>query len=303
MKEKILLTGANGLLGQKLVELITNENKYELIATGKGENRLPIHTNYTYETLDITDKNAVESIFAKHKPQIVIHTAAMTNVDACELNKEEAWTQNTLATKYIAEACSTFQSFLLHLSTDFIFDGKEGPLTEEAKPYPVSFYGYTKLVAEEIIQKTPNLKWSIARTVLVYGIAHDMSRTNIILWVKKSLEDKKAIKVVDDQWRTPTLAEDLAQGCYLIADKKAEGVFNISGKDFLNPFQMAMKVVDYFKLDASYITKADSSTFSQPAMRPPKTGFVIDKAVQLLGYQPHSFEEGIEILAKQIAGK
>lgn len=300
MNGKILLTGANGLLGQKLVEWIVSQQKYALVATGRGQNRLPNQASYIYETLDITSQAEVEAIIQKHAPTVVIHAAAMTNVDACELQKEEAWLQNTTATKYIAQACAKYNAFLVHLSTDFIFDGKTGPLSEDAKPYPVSFYGYTKLVAEEIIQNMPNLKWSIARTVLVYGIAHDMSRTNIILWVKKSLEDKKNIKVVDDQWRSPTLAEDLAKGCYLIADQKAEGIFNISGKDFLNPYQMAMKVVDYFKLDASYITKADSTTFVQPAIRPAKTGFIIDKAIQVLGYQPHSFDEGIEILASQM---
>lgn len=300
MKNKILITGTNGLLGQKLVELILKENKYDLIATGRGENRLPNKSGYVYLSLDITNKTEFEAIIKTHKPTIVIHGAAMTNVDACELNKEEAWTQNTIATKYIAESCRDNNAFLVHVSTDFIFDGKHGPLTEEAKPYPVSFYGYTKLAAEEIITNMQGLKYGIARTVLVYGIAYDMSRTNIILWVKKSLEEKKNIKVVDDQWRTPTLAEDLAMGCYLMADKKAEGIYNISGKDFLNPYQMAMKVVEYFKLDGSYITKADSSTFSQPAIRPPKTGFIIEKAIKDLGYNPKSFDEGIAILANQL---
>lgn len=302
MKEKILITGSNGLLGQKLVELIIKENKYELIATGRGENRLPIKNGYKYISIDITKKNELQDVIAIHKPNILIHTAAMTNVDACELNKEEAWLQNTIATKYIAECCVENNIFLVHISTDFIFDGKTGPLSEDAKPYPVSFYGYTKLAAEEIIMKTQGLKFGIARTVLVYGVAYDMSRTNIILWVKKSLEEKKTIKVVDDQWRTPTLAEDLAIGTYLIANKKAEGVYNISGKDFLNPYQMAIKVAEYFSLDVSYITKADYSTFSQPAVRPQKTGFIIDKAIKILGYKPRSFDEGIAILAVQLNG-
>ena len=301
MSKKILLTGANGLLGQKLVELITATNEFELIATGRGTNRLPFQHGYTYLSLDITDKHAVNEAFTSHKPTIVIHGAAMTNVDQCELEKEACWIQNVIATKNIAEAAQVHNSFLIHLSTDFIFDGNKGPLTEDEKPAPISFYGYSKLAAEELIIKMTDLRWSIARTVLVYGIAHDMSRTNIILWVKKSLEDKKNIKVVDDQWRTPTLAEDLAMGCYLIAQKEAIGIFNISGKDFLNPYQMAMKVVDFFKLDSSYITKADSSTFTQPAMRPPKTGFIIDKAQKELGYNPHSFDEGIAILARQMA--
>lgn len=299
--QKILITGSNGLLGQKLVELIVSSGEFELIATGRGINRLSKFSNkYTYVSLDITSKEAVMNAISTHKPHVVIHGAAMTNVDQCELNKEECWLQNVVATRNIAEACLANGSFLVHVSTDFIFDGSEGPLKEEAKPAPVSFYGYSKLAAEELIQKMEGLEWSIARTVLVYGIAEDMSRTNIILWVKKSLEEQKQIKVVDDQWRTPTLAEDLAQGCYLIAKKQAKGIFNISGKDFLNPLQMAYMTADYFGLDKSYITKADSTTFSQPAKRPPKTGFVIDKAINELGYKPHSFEEGIALLASQL---
>lgn len=302
MKKTLLLTGANGLLGQKLVELIVSKNEFNLIATGRGANRLPSQGGYQYLELDITNQNAVNQAFEKYKPQLVIHGAAMTNVDQCELEMENCWVQNVLATRYIAEAAHKHQSFLLHLSTDFIFEGKNGPLTEEEKPAPVSFYGYSKLAAEQLITKMEGLNWSIARTVLVYGIAHDMSRTNIILWVKKSLQDKKNIKVVDDQWRTPTLAEDLAMGCYLIVQKEAKGVYNISGKDFLTPYEMALKVVDYFKLDGSLITKADSTTFTQPAKRPAKTGFIISKAEKDLGYKPHSFEEGITILAGQLKG-
>ncbi|MFN0049593.1 MAG: SDR family oxidoreductase [Cytophagales bacterium] len=301
MAQKILLTGSNGLLGQKLVELIVEKGEFELIATGRGENRLSKYQDkYTYHSLDIADKNAVFLAFDTFKPSVVIHCAAMTNVDQCELNKEDCWLQNVVATRNMAEASLKYGVFLIHLSTDFIFDGQKGPLTEDEKPAPISFYGYSKLVAEEIIQKMDGLKWSIARTVLVYGIAEDMSRTNIILWVKKSLQDKKQIKVVNDQWRTPTLAEDLAMGCYLIAQKRAEGIFNISGNEFLNPLEMAYKTAHYFKLDISFITQADSSTFTQSAKRPPKTGFIIDKAINELGYKPHTFDEGIALLASQM---
>lgn len=301
MKPKILITGSNGLLGQKLVELIVEKSEFELIATGRGTNRLSKYKDkYTFVSLDISDKADVNETFDQFKPDLVIHGAAMTNVDQCELSKEDCWIQNVVATRNIAEACLKNNTFLVHVSTDFIFDGQKGPLTEEEKPCPISFYGYSKLAAEELIQKMEGLHWSIARTVLVYGIAEDMSRTNIILWVKKSLEEKKQIKVVNDQWRTPTLAEDLAMGCYLIASKKATGIFNISGKDFLNPLEMAYKTADFFKLDKSFITQADSTTFTQPAKRPPKTGFVIDKAITELGFAPKSFDEGISLLASQL---
>ncbi len=297
---KILLTGANGLLGQKLVELILRKGEHKLIATARGKNRLPIQEGFTYQSLDITNKIEVATVIGKYKPDAVINTAAMTNVDQCELEKEAGWDANVNSVKYLVEACEAHNCYLLHLSTDFIFDGTKGPLTEEETPAPVNYYGEGKLAAEKIIINS-NLKWAMARTVLVYGVVADMSRSNIILWVKNSLESGKAIKVVNDQWRTPTLAEDLAMGCYLIVAQQAEGIYNISGKDMLTPYDMALKVRDYFDLEGSLISKADSSTFSQPAKRPAKTGFMIDKAIKELGYNPHSFDEGIEIIANQVA--
>ncbi len=297
---KILLTGANGLLGQKLVELILKEGEHELIATARGKNRLPIHEGFTFQSLDITKKVEVLSAIAEYKPDAVINTAAMTNVDQCELEKEAGWNANVNSVKFLVEACEANNCFLLHLSTDFIFDGTKGPLTEEETPSPVNYYGEGKLAAEKLVINS-NLKWAIARTVLVYGVVSDMSRSNIILWVKDSLEKGKPINVVDDQWRTPTLAEDLAMGCYLIVKQQAEGIYNISGKDMLTPYDMAIKVRDYFDLDGSLISRADSSTFSQPAKRPLKTGFIIDKAKKELGYNPCSFNEGIEIVSNQVA--
>jgi dTDP-4-dehydrorhamnose reductase len=299
MKKKILLTGSNGLLGQKLVQLITKENQYELIATARGENRLPFQENYTYHSLDVSDQLEVQALLAEIKPDFVIHTAAMTNVDQCETERENCWKLNVDAVQYLVEACEKNNIFLLHLSTDFIFDGENGPYDEQAEAKPISYYGESKLAAEKILINS-QIRWAIARTVLVYGIAYDMSRSNIILWVKKSLEEAKTINVVDDQWRTPTLAEDLALGCYLIVKHESEGIFNISGKDMLTPYQMALQTADFFDLDKSLINKATAATFSQPAKRPPKTGFIITKAQQTLGYQPLSFTEGIAVLAAQL---
>ncbi len=296
---KILITGSNGLLGQKLVKLLSDNKSVALVATAKGENRLPFVGNYTYHTMDITNKTEVLEVIAAIKPDAIIHTAAMTNVDQCESEKELCWAMNVLALEYLVEACLKTDIFLCHVSTDFIFDGEAGPYKEDALPNPISYYGESKLAAEKVLIQS-NIRWGIARTVLVYGIVSDMSRTNIILWVKKSLEEGKTIHVVTDQFRTPTLAEDLAMGCWLITHKQAEGIFNISGKDFLTPYEMAIMTATYFKLDQSLIKSADSSTFSQPAKRPPRTGFVLDKAQQVLGYNPVSFQEGIAIVERQV---
>ena len=299
MKKRILLTGANGLLGQKLVGLLTQQPYIDLVATARGDNRLPFSEGYSYRAMDITDRQQVLDVIGEVRPNVVIHAAAMTDVDKCETQKDACWAQNVQAVEYIIEACQTVDAFLLHVSTDFIFDGADGPYDETAEANPISFYGWSKQAGESAVRHS-TIRWAIARTVLVYGIAHDMSRSNIILWVKKSLEDGKNIKVVTDQWRSPTLAEDLAMGCFLIADKEAEGIFNISGKEVLTPYEMAIRTADYFGLDKSLIAQADASTFTQVARRPPRTGFILDKARTVLGYDPHTFEEGIAVLASQL---
>jgi dTDP-4-dehydrorhamnose reductase len=299
MKKTILITGSNGLLGQKLVDLLSKEQSVNLIATARGENRLQNHKGYIYQSLDITDPIAVEDIFSKYQPQVVIHTAAMTNVDTCESDLVGCELLNVKAVAYIIDACEKHKTFLCHLSTDFIFDGEAGPYSEEDLPNPISVYGESKLKAEQLIQAS-TIRWAIARTVLVFGIVSDMSRTNIILWVKKSLEEGKEINVVTDQFRTPTLAEDLAIGCWLIAQKEAEGIFNISGEELLTPYEMAIKTAEFYHLSKDLIKPADSSNFSQPAKRPPRTGFILTKAKKVLGYKPRTFNEGIALMAKQI---
>lgn len=290
---RILVTGSNGLLGQKLVELISSGNDY-LIATAKSSLVIDLPRG-EFHSLDVTDAASIESVIAQSKPDVIIHTAAMTQVDQCETEQEKCWLNNVQAVENLVKACEKFSVRLIHLSTDFIFDGTHGPLDETEKPNPLSYYGKSKLAAEELIQKS-NIDWAILRTVLVFGVTKDMSRSNIVLWVKKSLEEGKTIQVVNDQWRTPTLAEDLAVGCYLAATKKAKGIYNISGETMMTPYDIALATAEFFKLDASLIKKTDSTQFKQPAARPPKTGFIIAKAKRELGYQPRSFTEGLKVV-------
>ena len=299
MEQTILITGSNGLLGQKLVHLLSQFPEIKLIATAKGPNRLTGNLKYTYVSLDITNELEVLEVFKTYQPNALIHTAAMTNVDTCEVDPEGCELLNVTAVSYLIEACKSNNTFFCHVSTDFIFDGLSGPYDENAKPNPISIYGESKLRAEQLLQAS-TIKWGIARTILVFGIVEDMSRTNIILWVKKSLEEGKTINVVTDQFRTPTLAEDLAMGCWLITKNHVQGIFNISGSDFLTPYEMAIKTAEFYNLSKELIQKADSSTFSQPAKRPARTGFILDKAKSVLGYSPSSFNEGIAFMAKQV---
>ncbi len=300
MKRKILITGCNGLLGQKLLEQLAFHPLFDLIATAKGQNRSPISEGYVFDTLDIVNEAQVKTVISKHQPHIIINTAAMTNVDACETEKENCTRANVDAVKFLVEAANSVGAHFIQLSTDFIFDGLgTGMYDEEAQPNPQSFYAESKLNGERMVQFFSK-KWTIVRTIIVYGVVADMSRSNVILWVKKNLEEGKKINVVDDQFRTPTLADDLARGCILIAEKEAEGIFNISGKDFMSIYALAISVANFWNLDSSLISPSKSHTLNQPAKRPPVTGLSILKAQHKLGYNPLSFQEGLAEVEKQL---
>ena len=291
---KILITGANGLLGQHLVKLLLDTTDHEIIATSKREPRLILqNSRLHYYSLDITDGMAVDLLLEKLQPDTIIHCAALTQVDECEQQPIKAWEINVTATRFIVDAAKKINAFVIFVSTDFVFDGLSGPYKEEDTVNPVSYYGSTKVAAEKAVTES-GPPYAIARTCLLYGNILFGTRSNVISWVKENLEQGKTIKVVSDQWRTPTYVEDLAKGILLIAEKKAVGLFHISGKDFLSPYDMAMATADYLHLDKSLIEKVDASVFTQPAKRPATTGFVIDKAKEVLNYSPLSFTEGLK---------
>lgn len=304
--KKILITGSNGLLGHKIVYALTNKNDVELIAASRGENRLKSKKGYTYQSLDITDKNKVREILLRYRPDTVINTAAMTNVDGCESDKDGCWSANVKAVENFIDTIShnpdkLGNTHFIHLSTDFIFNGEAGPYKETDMPDPLSYYGLSKYVGEKLIRFS-NIRWTILRTIIVYGVTDNMSRSNIVLWAKGALEQQKPINVVDDQFRMPTLSEDLAQGCIFAAMKEKTGIFNMCGKDYMSILELVYRVADFFGLDKAIVTSVKSNTLNQPAKRPPRTGFVLDKAMNELGYNPRSFEEGLEVVRQQLEG-
>jgi dTDP-4-dehydrorhamnose reductase len=293
---RVLVTGAGGLLGQKLCAQLGSHPSFELL----GAVRKPVESRAINTVhMDITDAASVKRVFSAFKPQVVVNCAAMTQVDECEVNRTACRLTNVTGVQNLVDECEPAGSRLVHISTDFVFDGRHGPLDESAEPGPVNYYGQTKLEGELLVRKckTP---WTILRTVLVFGVAEDPSRSNIVLWVKASLEQGKPIRVVNDQFRTPTLADDLAAGVVLAIEKGATGIYHVSGKEMMTPYEIALLTARHFKLPESLITETDSTHFTQPARRPLKTGFVIDKAVRELGYRPRSFSEALSLMEAQL---
>jgi dTDP-4-dehydrorhamnose reductase len=298
--KRILVTGSNGLLGQKITERVLAKADFELIATSKGANRYPVSGGYTYAEMDILNPENMAEVIAEFKPDAIIHTAAMTNVDTCEAEPAMATALNVGALYTLIAIAERLNIQLIHLSTDFVFDGAAGPYDEAALPNPLSFYGETKLKAERLVQSS-SAHWVILRTILVYGIVSDMSRSNIVLWAKQALEKGQPLNIVNDQWRMPTLAEDLAEICLLAVQKSAQGIYNASGKDMMSISELVAKVADYWRLDKSLIVEVSGATLNQKAKRPARTGFDLQKSIRDLGYQPHSFQEGLELLNRQMS--
>lgn len=301
---RILITGSNGLLGQKLVAALGMDPLVDLMATSRGADRTPDRvreaTSYRYGSMDITVPEEIARVFDKFRPEVVIHTAALTNVDACELDPEACWLQNVTATGYLVEASLRHDAHFILLSTDFVFDGKDGPYREEDPPSPLSHYGRSKWESEKLVMGSGLRKWAIARTIIVYGVAKGLTRTNVVLWARKALMNAEPIRVVDDQWRMPTLAEDLADGCIRIADRGATGIYHLSGPEGMTILELVERVGRYFGLDTSVITPIKSNSLGQPAARPPRTGFILDKARRELGYAPRDLNAGLEVIRTQL---
>ena len=296
---KVLITGSNGLLGQKLLHKLRVDNSVDLIATSIGENRVSEKSGYKYISLDITNKQEIEKVVFSEKPDIIINTASMTNVDVCEDKKQECDTLNVDAVKYLSDCAINIDAHLIQISTDFIFDGENGPYSEDDIPNPLSYYGLSKLKSETILLES-SCRWTILRTIIVFGVAENLSKGNIVLWAKGALEKGEPLNIIDDQFRAPTLAEDLADACILSFKKEKYEIYNASGKDIMSIYEIVERIAKHYNYSTENLNKISTSTLNQTATRPLKTGFILDKAINELGYNPHSFEECLTIIDKQL---
>lgn len=293
----ILLTGANGFIGSYLYARLLAEG-FPVLATGRGPSRLPNETNAKYESLDFTDPYAVHDICAATSPTLIVHCGAMGKPDECEVKQWEAHQVNVEGTMHLALQAAELNAYFLFLSTDFVFDGTTGMYKEEDILNPVNFYGRTKAEAEAAVAELAG-DYGIVRTVLVYG-APQSGRSNLLSIVNDKLSAGETYRVVDDQVRTPTYVEDLVEGMVEMIRKKAKGVFHLSGREEMTPYQMAVEMARIRGLDVSLIKRVTTDELQHPAKRPMRTGLDISKAQKELGYQPRSFEEGIRAMLARI---
>lgn len=289
---KLLLTGANGFLGFYLSELLLTAG-HELLATGRGACRLPFENRkgFSFLPMELTDPKQIQERVHHFRPDHIIHAGAIGKPDDCELQPQLANQINIEGTRHLLNAAQTTGASFCYISTDFVFDGIKGNYREEDLRNPVNHYGKTKLEAELLTEKFEG-PWSIIRTVLVYGKPMT-GRSNLLSIVHEKLAIGEEYKVVNDQVRTPTYVGDLAKGIVSVIDKKATGIFHISGAEVMTPYTMAIQAAEFLQLDHSLIIETNSSEFKQPAKRPMLTGLDITRAKRELDFSPITFAEGL----------
>lgn len=292
---KILITGSNGLLGQKIVNQLLKKN-IQFLATSKGENRNPDCPTNNYQSIDIIDKQNVMDVIGYFQPTHVIHTAALTNVDYCELNPEECELVNVEGTRNLFEATKLVNAHFQLLSTDFVFDGNKGNYNENDEVNPLGVYAKSKVDGERLLLNSDYKNYSIVRTIIVYGTANNLSRSNLIVWAKSALPKGESMNIIDDQFRAPTWADDLAWGCIRICELKKTGIYHLSGPETNSIYDIVTKIANYYNWSMDGVNRISSAELNQPAKRPARTGFNLAKAKNDLGYSPKTIEETLDLI-------
>lgn len=296
IKQRIMIVGSNGMLGQRLTEYYLLQNNAEVYCTSnEDESFIP---NVDYDKIDLADKKSVKKAVTKFFPDVIINAAAYTAVDKCESEKELAWKINVTGVENLIHYAKSVDAKLIHISTDYVFDGENGPYDETKIPNPISYYGRTKLASENALL-TSGINYAIVRTNVLYGHAK-YGRPDFVKWVVTSLRDGKEINIVDDQINNPTFLDDLVKGIDGLIKFKKTGLYNIGGKEFLNRFDFTIRIADFFELDKSRIKRIKTADLNQPARRPLKSGLIILKAETEIGYKPHSIEESLIVMKREL---
>jgi dTDP-4-dehydrorhamnose reductase len=299
LRTRTLITGANGLLGQALVRTLSASNDHDVIATARDDApRFDVPCEYV--PMDVTTPDEVETVIENQTPDVVVNCAAVSDVTECDENRNRAWAVNARSVRTLAKQCRAIDAHLVQVSSDFVFNGKNGPYDERGRPDPVNYYGRTKLAGENALREFDFLDWTIVRTVLLYGTAKDLNRSNVVLWMIDQLSQGEVIHVVNDQWRTPTFAPDLADGIVRLIDRDKTGIFHLSGREMVTIHELAQTVAEVFDFDASLIDPVPSDYFEDAVERPSKTGFIILKAETELGYDPRPLEEGLRAVGQEL---
>jgi len=296
--KRILICGSNGLLGQRLSLMVSTQTEYEVLNTSHHRSFVFDHRLFDYTQLDITRKGDIKSLVSSFQPDVIFNAAGATDVDWCETNREQAWNVNVVGVENLIEAARRVNARMIHVSTDHVFDGRQGPYSEDDKPNPVNYYGKTKLAGENALRKS-GVAHAIIRTTVVYGSGIGIKHT-FPLWIIRTLNERQYVKCADDQISNPTYVSDLALGMIRAAERMKEGLFHVCGSERIDRFKFAVKIAEQFGLDRSLVKQVASRDLHQTAPRPLLSGFITLKAETELGLKPLSVDQGLQSMKREL---
>jgi dTDP-4-dehydrorhamnose reductase len=294
--KRLLVCGSNGLVGQRLALLFGHTTEYEVLHTSHHRNFNLDRQLFDYTQLDITNRSDVKSLVTSYRPDVIINTAAMSSVDFCEQQRDAAWRVNVNGIEHLTVAARLIGAKVIHLSTDYVFDGKYGPYDEHDRVNPINYYGKTKLAGENVIL-AGGVPYAILRVILLFGTGVNL-KNNFATWVIESLRAGKTIRCATDQVCNPTYVGSVAAAVLNVIERDASGLFHVCDADRLSRYDFAMKIAHAFAMDTALIEKTTSAELAQTAPRPLSTGFVVQKACRDLGFAPLSIDSGLEALAR-----
>ncbi len=297
---RILICGSNGLLGQRLALMLSSQTDYEVLNTSRQRSFVFDDRLFDYTQLDITKKGDVKSLVSSFHPTAIINAAAAADVDWCELHREDAWKINVVGVENLIEATRKVGARLIHISTDYIFDGMHGPYSEDDKPNPISYYGKSKLASENAV-RIAEIPHTILRTIVLYGSGIGV-RDNFPTWVFKSLRAGKVVRCAEDQISNPTHVNDIAFAAVKGFELNRDGIYHICGSERVSRYQFAVRTAELFGLDPGLIHAVKSADLNQVAPRPAVTGFVTLKAQTELGLKSMDITQGLTLLKRELQG-
>jgi dTDP-4-dehydrorhamnose reductase len=298
--KRILICGSNGLLGQRLALMLSSQTDNEVLNTSRQRSFVFDHRLFDYTQLDITKKGDVKSLISSFHPTTIINAAAAADVDWCEQHREEAWKINVVGVENLIEATRKVGARLIHISTDYIFDGTHGPYSEDDKPNPISYYGKSKLASENAV-RIAEIAYTILRTIVLYGNGIGV-RDCFPTWVVKNLRAGKVVRCSEDQISNPTHVNDIAFAAVKAGELNRDGIYHICGSERVSRYQFAVRTAELFGLDPSLIQAVRSGDLNQIAPRPLVTGFVTLKAQTELGLKSMDISQGLTVLKRELQG-
>jgi len=285
----ILVIGAGSRTASVLVPMLLDETTAH-VHLASSATIATEHERITAHQLDITRREDLHNLVLRAMPNAVVNLAAYTDVDGCEQDRALAWRMNVTLVEHLARACRTADAHLVHLSTDYVFDGSRGPYAETDTVGPISYYGKSKLAGENALA-TSGIDWTVVRTNVLYGSLAD--KPDFLTWVLQQFDARREVRAVTDQYSNPTFCDDLCETIVEIIQRRRTGIFHTGGTDYVSRYEFVTKVAELFHVPTSLVVPITTAELHQTARRPARGGLITLKTTTSLGVNMTPIEHGL----------